>query len=55
MSGKKEKAHNFRPVFFQYFTDRKEVTQGLGHLLAVYIDETVVHPVPHKLHAARRL
>ncbi|MNZ86245.1 hypothetical protein D3C78_1050620 [compost metagenome] len=44
MAADHEEAHRFGIELLEHIANGKEVAQGLGHLLVVHVDETVVHP-----------
>ncbi len=51
MRRQQREAQHLAPVVLQQVAHRAEVAQGLGHFLAVDIQERVVHPVAHVIAA----
>jgi hypothetical protein len=47
--GQQREAQHLAAVAAQQLADRAHVAQGLGHLLAIHVEEGVVHPVAHEL------
>ncbi|BAF58477.1 hypothetical protein PTH_0297 [Pelotomaculum thermopropionicum SI] len=55
VGGKQKKAHQFRRELRQYVAHQEEVAERLGHLLFVYGNKAVVHPVTHERLTGSRL